>query len=104
MSANDDRRGNGRGGSGARGGPGARTVTRRLFLAGGLKATIAAGVTGRMSIRDVLAAANTPAPAPRPALANGGAWPARNRTQSESTSEGEHRPRRWFDGRGPGNG
>ena len=49
---------------GARGGPGARGVTRRLFLAGGLKATIAAGVAGRMSIRDVLAAANAPAGAP----------------------------------------
>ena len=40
--------------------PGARGVTRRLFLAGGLKATIAAGVAGRMSIRDVLAASRDP--------------------------------------------
>lgn len=47
-------------GPGARRGPGARGVTRRLFLSGGLKATIAAGVAGRMSIRDVLAASRDP--------------------------------------------
>lgn len=39
---------------------GARGVSRRLFQAGSLKATIAAGVVGRMSILDVLAAARTP--------------------------------------------
>jgi hypothetical protein len=49
-------------------------------------------------------AANIPAPSPRPATANGGSWPARNRAQSDSPSEGDHRTRRWFDGRGPGNG
>src|SRR5262245_5986500 len=41
------------------GGPGARGVTRRLLLGGSLRATIAAGVVGRMSILDVLAAERT---------------------------------------------
>lgn len=44
----------------SRRGPGARGVTRRLFLEGSLKATIAAGVVGRMSMLDVLRAAGAP--------------------------------------------
>jgi len=49
-----------------RSGPGARGVTRRLFLEGSLKATIAAGVVGRMSMRNVLAAAAAPPTAGSP--------------------------------------
>jgi hypothetical protein len=47
---------------GAAGGPdpGARGVTRRLFLDGGLKASIAAGVAGRLSLLDLLASPGQP--------------------------------------------
>jgi hypothetical protein len=52
----------GGGDPGAAGGPdpGARGVTRRLFLDGGLKASIAAGAAGRLSLLDLLAAPGQP--------------------------------------------
>jgi hypothetical protein len=59
---------------------------------------------GLVTVRPIDVAHVVTAPNPRPAIPNGGSWPARTRAQSESTSEGDHRTRRWFDGRGPGNG
>jgi spermidine dehydrogenase len=42
--------------------PNARGVTRRLFLGGGLKATLAAGLVSRFSLADLLARTGAPGP------------------------------------------
>ena len=63
--------------------PGARHVTRRLFLGGGLKATLVAGLGARLSLGDLLAGG------PVRAGTSGGPAAARRRQQSTRGYDGE---------------
>src|SRR3989449_2901130 len=63
--------------------PGARHVTRRLFLGGGLKATLVAGLGARLSLGDLLAGGRARAGT------SGGPAAARRRQQSTRGYDGE---------------
>src|SRR5437867_8061372 len=63
--------------------PGARHVTRRLFLGGGLKATVVAGLGARLSLGDLLAGGRARAGT------SGGPAAARRRQQSTRGYDGE---------------
>src|SRR2546427_4219049 len=57
--------------------PDSRHVTRRLFLGGGLKATLVAGLSARFSLGDLMAGGRALAPAAGPAAKGGSATGAR---------------------------
>src|SRR2546422_7070446 len=63
--------------------PGARHVTRRLFLGGGLKAPLVAGLGARLSLGDLLAGGRARAGT------SGGPAAARRRQQSTRGYDGE---------------